>query len=315
MNLAVSDSESDSVSEPALIGIDWGTSSFRAFLINTQGKVLERLCAPEGIMHVPGGDFDAAFERLLSPWTKTYQLPVIASGMITSRNGWVETPYVNAPTGVDGLAKSLVEHKTKSGTTVCFVTGMTISHGDVPDVMRGEETQIFGALATGMSDGVFVMPGTHSKWIVVRNGQIVDYWTYMTGEVFGVLCQHTILGTLMKDGPFSEQGFRKGVEAGRKAGSNLLNYLFHVRTLPLFDKMPEDMVADYLSGMLIGAEIQGIAPGLSLNETGVTSVGSSDLVNRYEIALQVFGLKSQRAPEDIVAGGHFAIASAAGLIS
>ena len=233
--------------------------------------------------------------------------------MITSRNGWVETPYLPLPSGAQELADALVQHQTSDGTKVIFVTGMTTDHGDVPDVMRGEETQIIGATASGMSDGVFVLPGTHSKWITVQNSQIEDYSTFMTGDIFAALRQHTILGALIEEGPFNQQAFKMGCGVGLAEGSNLLHDLFGVRTLPLFDKIDGNMVADYLSGLLIGAELQG-ADVASIKEI-VTIVGRDDLADRYEIALGVAGLKSKRAPDDIVAKGHFLIAKAAGLLS
>lgn len=305
MNLAVS--------EPALIGIDWGTSSLRAFLIGAGGEVLDRISKPQGILHVENRDFEAAFTGLVAVWIANGNLPVIASGMITSRNGWIETPYVNVPAGAAELASALVSFGTKSGGTVNFITGMTTEHSGAPDVMRGEETQIIGACAVGMDDGVFVLPGTHSKWITVKEGRIEDYSTYMTGEVFGALSKHTILGALMTKGPFNEEGFGMGVTAGLASGARLLHNLFNVRTLPLFEKIPPEAVEDYLSGMLIGAEVGSVD---SADGTGpVTIVGRDDLADRYEIALSVAGMQSQRAPDDIVARGHFIIAKAAGLLS
>lgn len=301
------------VSDPALIGIDWGTSSLRAFLIGAEGEVLDQLSNPQGIMHVENGDFEGVFRELVADWVKDTGLPVIASGMITSRNGWVETPYLQVPSGVRELADALVSHQMSDGMTVTFVTGMTTERGGSPDVMRGEETQIIGASAFGVSDGVFVLPGTHSKWITVQNNRIEDYATFMTGEVFAALRHHTILGTLMSEGPFQEGAFRKGCAAGLISGSRLLHDLFSVRTLPLFGKISGDMVEDYLSGMLIGAELKGIDPESIIDP--VTIVGRSDLADRYEIAMSVAGLKTQRAPDDIVAQGHFLIARAAGLVS
>ena len=300
-------------SEPALIGIDWGTSSLRAFLIGAGGEVLDQLSKPEGIMHVKNGDFESSFRDLIGPWDKADGLPVIASGMITSRNGWVETPYVSVPSGVQELASALVTHKTSDGVTVTFVTGMTTDHDGVPDVMRGEETQIIGASALGMLDGTFVMPGTHSKWITVRDNVIDDYATFMTGEVFAAFRKHTILGTLMEEGPFQEGAFRKGCAAGLAEGSKLLHDLFGVRTLPLFGKIEGNMAKDYLSGLLIGAEIKG-ANAVSVSGN-ITIVGRDDLADRYEIALGDAGLAAKRAPGDIVAHGHFLIAQAAGLVS
>lgn len=301
-------------SEPALIGLDWGTSSLRAFLIGTDGEVQNSISLPQGIMCVKDRDFDAVFRKLIGPWTGHAELPIIASGMITSRNGWVETPYVHVPAGAEELAQVLVVHETSDGRTVHFVTGMTTEHDGAPDVMRGEETQIVGAAAIGMADGTFVLPGTHSKWMIVADGRIKDYTTYMTGEVFGALRSHTILGTLMTDSRFDPDGFQLGVKAGLSTGSNLLHDLFRVRTLPLFGKISEDMTADYLSGMLIGAEIAAAASELAELES-VTIVGRGDLSDRYETALSLAGVESQRAPDDIAARGHYLIAKSAGLLS
>jgi 2-dehydro-3-deoxygalactonokinase len=264
-------------------------------------------------MQIKDGDFERSFNDLVGPWQQAIDLPIIASGMITSRNGWVETPYVSVPSGVQQLADALVTHKTSDGTTITFVTGMTADHNGVPDVMRGEETQIIGASGLGMSNGIFVMPGTHSKWITVSCDQIVDYSTYMTGEVFAALSKHTILATLMEYAPFKEDAFRKGCAVGLAEGSNFLHDLFGVRSLPLFGKITGTMVKDYLSGLLIGAEVKGA--DVAQIKGPVTIIGRDDLADRYEIALSIAGLKTNRAPDDIVARGHFMIAQAAGLIS
>jgi len=301
-------------SEPTLIGIDWGTSSVRAYLIGAHGDVLDRVVSSEGIMHVAGGKFETVFCELVVPWITDRKLPILASGMITSRNGWIETPYRSAPVGADDLAHDLLVHRSSDGVELHFVPGVTTDHESGPDVMRGEETQVIGASALGLSDGLFVLPGTHSKWIRVSASRIEDHATFMTGEVFAALKDHTILGALAEDGPFDAAGFDRGVTAGLKERSSLLHDLFHVRTLPLTGQIEGTMVADYLSGMLIGAEIAaGIAD--SRNTGSITIVGKDDLAARYEIALRHAGVTSRRAPEDIVAMGHFAIARAAGLLA
>jgi 2-dehydro-3-deoxygalactonokinase len=301
-------------SEPALIGIDWGTSSLRAFLISANGEVLDRVSTDEGIMQVKDRDFEAVFGRLIGHWGLHAKLPVLASGMITSRNGWVETPYAHVPLDAVDLAEALVCHRTASGMDLRFITGVTTDHASGPDVMRGEETQIIGAHAIGMSDGTFVMPGTHSKWIRVSDGRIEDHATYMTGEVFAALKSHTILGTLVEDGPFSPEGYARGVAAGLDEASSLLHGLFHVRTLPLMGLMKGSEVRDFLSGLLIGSEIKAAKARGDATGT-VTIIGRSDLADLYETALTAAGLTSRRAPDDIVAMGHFLIARAAGLIS
>ncbi|EBA18618.1 2-oxo-3-deoxygalactonate kinase [Roseobacter sp. SK209-2-6] len=301
------------VSEPALIGVDWGTSSLRAFLIAADGEVIDSVASSEGIMQIDGHAFEEVLDRLIAPWVASTDLPVMASGMITSRNGWVETPYAEMPLSAGDLARSLVLHKAANGTRIHFVTGASTEDTGGPDVMRGEETQIIGASSLGLSGGTFVMPGTHSKWVQVAEGEIKDFSTYMTGEVFAALKGHTILGTLMKDNAFSKEAFVMGVKAGLEGQSNLLHGLFHVRTLPLMGKIPDAAAADYMSGLLIGTEVaaatadaEGLGP--------ITIVGRSDLSERYEIALNTAGYESRHAPDDIVAKGHFHIARAAGVV-
>lgn len=301
------------VSEPALIGVDWGTSSFRAFLIGADGEVMIRVSSSDGIMQVCEQNFEAVFDRLVGSWIDTTRLPVLASGMITSRNGWVETPYAAMPLGACGLASALVPYVIPSGARIHFVTGVSTEHAGGPDVMRGEETQIIGASALDLNDGTFVMPGTHSKWVQVVDGQIVDFSTYMTGEIFASLKGHTILGTLMEGDNFSEEPFKMGIAAGLDSRAHLLHNLFHVRTLPLMGKIPKTATADYMSGLLIGTEVA--AATRDTQDCGiVTIVGRSDLSDRYECALHTAGFESRRAPDDIVAKGHFLIARAAGLL-
>lgn len=302
------------VSEAALIGLDWGTSSFRAYLIGNDGRVLEQVSAAQGIMAIKDRDFEGAFRSLLSSWSGRFSLPVIASGMITSRNGWVETPYVPVPAGKDALASRLVPYRVDSGLEIHFVPGLSASHDAAPDVMRGEEVQVVGALAEAKGEGPVVLPGTHSKWVKVEGGEIVDFHTFMTGEVFAALKTHTILGTLMTEGPFSSEGFEQGVRSGLGGDGDLLHRLFHVRTLPLFDRLPRTSAADYLSGLLIGSEIRS---GLANHRSGdtVTLIGRGDLTDRYACALTVAGLKSRVASETVVASGLFEIAKSAGLIS
>lgn len=300
-------------SEASLIGIDWGTSSMRAYLIGAQGEVLDRSDAPDGIMHVPGKDFETVLVSVLDPWMQEATIPVITSGMITSRNGWLETPYLSTPLGASHLAEALVPLTTQCGWQLHCIAGVTKDLKGIPDVMRGEETQIAGALEAGMDNRLFVLPGTHSKWITVQDGHIENFETVMSGEIFEALRRHTILGTLMQEAAFSAEGFRAGVAAGNNAGQKLLQALFSVRTLPLFGHLEEGMVADYLSGMLIGAEIKG-ATHNKPNENPIAIIGRKDLAERYAIALDSLGFKSIKVEDDVVAKGYFNIATTAGLL-
>ena len=307
----------------ALIGIDWGTTSLRAYRMDRAGAVLDTHDARAGILQVEGGDFEDAFERELGPWLENEpkDLPVVASGMITSRQGWHETPYLPCPGDAADLARALTPRRSASGHWVWFVTGLEhIDPSGVPDVMRGEETQIVGCLADGDDDGLFVLPGTHSKWALVKDGRIVRFATFMTGELFQALRDHTILGRLMAGDDPAPGAFRKGVGYGlleEAEAGGLLRRLFSARTHGLFDNIEADGLSDYLSGLLIGAELREALGSLADRACSeeIRLVGRGALVARYEQALGLAGRRTRRAAQDAAARGHYLIASAAGLIS
>jgi 2-dehydro-3-deoxygalactonokinase len=199
-----------------------------------------------------------------------------------------------------------------AGRPVSLVPGLSTENDAMPDVMRGEETQILGALAlSGREDGLFLLPGTHSKWAEVRDGRIVAFRTFMTGEVFGALKDHTILGRLMREGA-DTQGFARGLREGAALDSAgaLLNRLFATRTYGLMDRLADTALSDYLSGLLIGAEI---AEATRRTHGAVTIIASPGLAGRYAEALRLTGHESALAPQDCVATGHWRIARAAGI--
>lgn len=302
---------------PVLIGGDWGTSSLRLYLLSGEGAVLERREEALGISRVPEGRFESALDELVAPWRGTHgALPVLLSGMIGSRQGWAEAPYAACPAEATALARALVLVPSRGGGAVRIVPGVeNFDAAGRPDVMRGEETQIVGAMAElGLRDGLFVLPGTHSKWVRVAERRILSFRTYMTGEVYAVLRQHSILGRLMEGERGEGSGFRAGVAAAAELGGagDLLNRLFSVRALGLFDRLPPRESADYLSGLLIGAEIAAAA-----REAGgpILLVGDAALSARYADAAVLLGLSSRAAPPDCAARGLFLIAADAGLLA
>ena len=297
------------MSADALIGLDWGTTSCRAYLVGADGAVLDRVADGAGILKVENGAFGAALDTMVGRWDAA--LPVLLSGMIGSRQGWVEAPYARCPAGADGVVKALatVDHGRR---TISLVPGLSTENDAMPDVMRGEETQIFGALAlSGQTDGLFLLPGTHSKWAYATGGRIASFRTFMTGEVFGALKDHTILGRLMNEGSDAE-GFARGVREGAAVGSAgaLLNRMFATRTYGLTDKLTGAALSDYLSGLLIGAEV---AEATRRTKSAVTIIASPALAQRYTDALALLGHESTLAPEDCAAAGHWRLARAAGL--
>jgi 2-dehydro-3-deoxygalactonokinase len=177
--------------------------------------------------------------------------------------------------------------------------------------MRGEETQIAGSVGDGSA--IVVLPGTHSKWVSVENGRIAGFTTFMTGELFDVLARHSILGRLFADGPGNDEGFQRGLLTARDGAEGLSSALFSVRALGLFADIPADALRDYLSGLLIGHELREALARYPARE--VLTIGSPDLVSRYDAALGQFGVASQSADEGAGVKGLVRIARQAGLMT
>lgn len=274
----------------ALVAIDWGTSSLRAARLDAGGAVLDERHSSDGILNVPPGGFPDAFARLVQDWPLAAGTPCLASGMVGSRQGWQEAPYCPCPAGAVELARHLEWLDAPGGVRLGLVPGLCTLQGGVHDVMRGEEVQVFGALELlGRDDGLFVLPGTHSKWVRVAQGRIVGFSTFMTGEVYAVLRQHSILGRTLPpdDGPLDGAAFLRGVLHARQAGS-LLHGAFAARTASLFGQLPPASLPSYLSGLVIGEELR--AQRLENSGADPVLVGSEALTHRYRLALRTFGL-------------------------
>lgn len=286
-----------------MIAIDWGTSSFRAYRLGPDGTVQDKREAPLGILQLKGAHFAGALESQVGDWEAAGESTILMSGMIGSRQGWSEAPYVECPAGAAELAARLHPVEWR-GKTLRIVPGLVDRSGGVPDVMRGEETQLLGVLPTlGAGRHTICLPGTHSKWVRIEDGRIAGFRTHMTGEVFAVLKQHSILGRLMTEGADDEAAFNAGVARAGEAGG-LLHHLFGTRTRGLFDELPSASLASYLSGLLIGHELA--AEGSS---GAVQILGSPHLARRYGQALQFLGRKAVVLDPDAAVSGLFQIAS------
>jgi 2-dehydro-3-deoxygalactonokinase len=294
--------------EPAVLCVDWGTSSFRAYLVGRRGNILGRIESARGILSVAAGEHEAVLAASVGEWiAKHPPLPILMSGMIGARQGWVEAPYAPCPAGLQDIASAIVAVETQGLGSIGLVPGVCVldRHG-APDVMRGEETQILGALAAmKKTDGVFVLPGTHSKWARVEAGRLISFATYMTGEVFAALKDHTILGRSMEFGVEDHDSFRDGVRAaGRlERPGDVLHAIFMTRTLGLFDRLKPAQAPDYLSGLLIGTELVSGAKGA---ESAVV-IGSPALTARYCAAAEILGTPLQPAPADCAPLGQLAL--------
>ncbi|WP_416560674.1 2-dehydro-3-deoxygalactonokinase [Limnohabitans sp. yimb22184] len=290
-----------------LIGIDWGTTSLRGARLGASGQVLESREFPRGILSVPPGQFEAVFHELFGDWMQAPDALCLISGMAGSRQGWQEAPYCPCPAGFAELGQHLLWLQTGR---IALVPGLSCLGADAlntPDVMRGEEVQIFGALQmTGCDSATLVLPGTHSKWVQVQGGRVVQFQTFMTGEVFALMSHHSILGkTLDLQGAFDEAAFLQGVDQSQLAGS-ILHHLFAVRTLGLFERLSPAQLTSYLSGLLIGEELRHQA--LSSRTAPVILIGNQALTLRYTLALQYLKVPCQSRGAEATWAGLFALA-------
>jgi 2-dehydro-3-deoxygalactonokinase len=305
------------VSETALIAVDWGTTSLRAWRLDARGQILDRRRDKLGILQVKDGKFADALDSVAGDWLRASPAaPVLMAGMIGSRQGWVEAAYAPCPADLKTVAQHLA--RVPGQPRVRIVPGLSLRAGKAaPDVMRGEETQIFGL----DQDGVVILPGTHSKWTLVRGNTVEWFATFFTGELYDVLKRHSILGRLMEEdtaAPLVPDGFDFGLREGLSgAASGLLNALFTVRTRGLFGEIGTKQSPGYLSGLLIGNEIKDALAALEVRgaaSTSATLVGAENLTALYAHALARARIKTMIAGEDCSARGLFRIAGAAGLL-
>ena len=294
----------------ALIALDWGTTSLRGCLMDDTGNILARRAGGPGIMKVENGAFETALNAFCGDWmVQNPQAQLITCGMIGSKQGWREAPYCPCPTSESALAAAPVFVPLADGRRLRIVPGVSFIHPQtgVPDVMRGEETQIIGALPA-IGRHVAVLPGTHSKWAWFEDGAITAFASFMTGDVFAALTAHTILGRLMRlDAAHDAAAFARGVAYGLEAPAQLLNRLFSARTLGLFEHLESAALPSYLSGLLIGSEIGG-ALAMDHRPTVVTLLGGDTLTQRYADALAQAGIRAATGSADCAAAGLFSIA-------
>lgn len=319
----------DGTDTTTLIALDWGTSSLRAYALGDGGQILATRSSEHGIMNLPVAPegshgatrFELALQRLCGDWLMAQPgVPLLACGMVGSAQGWREAAYLDAPASLDDLARGLTVVERGADTPLHIVPGL-IQRGDLPNVMRGEETQVLGVLAEramAADDTVLIgLPGTHSKWATAQPRGILHFHTFMTGEVFAALRGHTILGRTMQDAATPDDAaFARGLAVARSAEGDLglLSNIFSTRTLGLTGALSATAQADYLSGLLIGHEVASLARhrngGAALR---VVLCGGAELCRRYAKALVLYGFDTPEIAEQATARGLWQIAVAAGL--
>jgi len=263
------------------IAVDWGTTNRRAYLIDGSGQCTNEFEDRKGVLSVAAGAFPDAVSEIRQ---RLGDKPLLLAGMVGSNRGWKEARYVPCPAGLDDLAAALVW----AGEREAIVPGVSYSKNDRADVMRGEEVQLLGAIAAGSvdPDGLVCHPGTHNKWATLREGKISEFRTVMTGELFSLLKDHSILSDLLQSPVELNESFRA---AARHAITHeaLPADLFSVRSRVLLDQAKKEDAASYASGLLIGADVR---VGLSYpTGANIAVIGRPELTRLYATAIAEAG--------------------------
>lgn len=287
-----------------MLAIDWGTTSLRIYRLDQHGGIVDSRSSAIGILSVANSEFAEALEHEAGDWISLGDGPILMSGMIGSRQGWVEAPYAECPAGVEEIGRALCEVRFDA-YRAWIAPGLSCrDSAGVTDVMRGEETQILGIL-DDLDPGqhLICLPGTHSKWVTVRDGRIESFATYMTGEVFAVLKAHSILGRQMTGEANSDAAFAEGV--ARSADSaGLLHHLFGVRVRGLIGELKDTESASYLSGLMIGHELRAAAGTARF----VNLLCTAQLGALYTRASSALGIQTRLFDPNAVTRGLFRLA-------
>lgn len=266
------------------IGVDWGTTNRRAYLIDASGERVGEFEDARGVLSVERDGFPAAVAEIRD---RLGDKPLLLAGMVGSNKGWVEAPYVACPAGLDDLANGIVD----AGQNAAIVPGVCYSTASNADVMRGEEVQLLGAVAGGEvpADCTVCHPGTHNKWVCVESGRIASFRTVMTGELFNLLKGHSILADLLTAEVHADEHFRAGARHAL-ATDDLPAELFSIRARVLLGKADKQGAASYASGLLIGTDVK---IGLAASSSGdIFVMGRPDLTALYSAALDEAGRRA-----------------------
>jgi len=283
---------------PAIIAVDWGTSSFRLWLMSNDGTVLAEHRSHEGMSEVAERGFETVLESHLRTLQIPDNLPVVVCGMAGSRQGWVETGYIDTPADVTTIGRHAVVVPGVA-RRVIIIPGLAARSLNEPDVMRGEETQLLGAHLELPGGERYCMPGTHSKWVSMNGAMVTGFETFMTGELFATISARTILvHSTGGDGQVDAQdpAFLTGVRDGWTRPDKTTHHLFSIRAGQLLHDRGQDENRARLSGLLIGAEFAGA--GIRGDEQ-IGLVASGALQRLYHAALSECGVAVRDIDADV----------------
>jgi 2-dehydro-3-deoxygalactonokinase len=303
---------------PAVISVDWGLSSLRCRLVDKGGAIIASRQSSVGVRGVEHRDFRAALLAVIGDWVEAHSgTPVLLSGMIGSRLGWVEAPYVACPAGLDEIGQALMPLDVDGLARAFIVPGVTLLTPERADIMRGEECEVLGCLADPSTRAaLYIAPGTHSKWIAVAGGRITGFTTVMTGELFSLLSVQSSLAEMVSGATGDDRSFLEGLRLAQQAypTGGVLPLLFTIRADGVLGRRAPSQSRGLLSGMLIGSELAYALAERGHEESEPVIVGDDQLADHYQRALsQAFGRSSRRGPSAAAALGHLAIARHLGI--
>ena len=273
------------------IAADWGTTHMRAWAIGDNDSVLAYRESNEGMKDLQQNEFEPVLLRLIENWLDDNKVTnVMACGIVGAKQGWVETPYLKVPCVPIDNSQLTIASTKNTHIKVYLVPG--VMQHQPADIMRGEETQIAGFINENPNfNGVVCLPGTHAKWVSIKDRHITNFKTYMTGELFGVISNHTLIRHSTSIKGWNQASFEAGVHEGFKNPGSIGSDLFSLRSESIVNDLDRDEARSRLSGLLLGLELNGAQSYWKNNN--VTLIGSELLSNNYHQGLKILGGESQ----------------------
>ena len=327
----------DLMTSSVFIAADWGSTNLRVYLCQhhlVQDYLVEhhliesnpssateplRVLATKsgpGVLHINEGSFEETFFDLVADWLEVHgPLRVLLSGAVGSTVGWRDAPYLDCPVDAEQIIAGRTVFQAR-GLEFLIVSGLkTQGPLGAPDLMRGEELQLLGWMrlqSKQVTEQVIILPGTHNKWVLVKNDRVETFATALTGELYSLLENHSILITEPQEEPFSADWFMQGVNLAKRLQSGqLLQALFTTRSRQVAGDLSTQQARSYLSGLLVGADILG-SIGLFTDQVAqlnkVVLIGDSTLTHAYQLALKSFAIEAQICDStEIAMAGYQAI--------
>ncbi|SNY89980.1 2-dehydro-3-deoxygalactonokinase [Cohaesibacter sp. ES.047] len=298
------------------VGIDWGTTNIRAYLLDASARILDKHTLARHIKDCNDDGWTTVYQTLIEGWNVTDETPVIICGMAGSKFGWVEAPYASCPAGVSDLVAKAVHPDDIENIMILPGLCCKDDRGN-HDVIRGEETQLLGLFEqSSLITRLICAPGTHTKWISADNYTVRNFHTTMTGELFGLLTEHSILAQSIAKSSSSAVGakFEDGVRMAAEGGG-LLADIFKVRANSLFNELNPEDAGDFLSGILVGTDVFQEVSSLDHGLVSVPLIGPKPLSERYARALSHFGIEGiVLDAEELTIAGLASVARQMGIV-